>query len=145
PTGTPPIWKNFAAADAKRGDAFPKLASLRPNPLTYLIGALYIDEFSLVGIADTLCQPVMDPLSCCKCPCIAVVSVSFNSEKNFQPNDGRRAQRSFPVGDAEGDLLIGRTPKREFIFARAAQLPARIEGVLRPANADRIDFLRIDR
>ena len=87
----------------------------------------------------------MDPLSCRKCPGIAVVSVSFNSEKDFHPNDRRRAQHSLPVGDAQRNFLIGGTPKREFIFACGVQLSARTEGVTRPANADRIDFLRVDR
>src|SRR2546430_5284646 len=141
PAGAPPIWKTFAAIGTKRRDAFPELAGVLRDALTDLFGAIHIDKFSVSAVSDAVGEPAMDPLSGRNCPGIAVAIVWRDTEKNFHPNDGRPAQRLLPLGDAQRFFLIGWTPKREFIFARRAQLSARIECVPRPANANRVDFL----
>src|SRR5437667_7479930 len=143
PAGAPPIWKNFATPRAKRRDVFAELAGLLRNALTDFIGAIHFDKFSHSAVSDAVLEPAMDPWSGRTCPGIAVVIIGRDAEKNFHPNDGRAAQRLLPLGDAQRFLLIGWTPKCEFVFARRPQPPACIERVSCPANVDRVDFLRI--
>ena len=86
----------------------------------------------------------MDPLSGCNRPGVAGVIVRLDAEKDFHPDDSRPPQCLFPLGNAQRFLLIDWTFQREFIFASRPQLAARVERVPRPANANRIYFLRID-
>src|SRR5437763_5650893 len=127
PAGPPPIWKDLGISGAKRRDPFAKLMGRLRDTLADFIGAIYIDKFSFLPASDAVCEPAMDPLSSGNCPGIAVVIARHNIEEEFHPNDGRRPQRLFLLRNAQRFFLLERSSKRNFVFARRAHLPPRIE------------------
>src|SRR5207302_4737143 len=102
-----------------------------------------IDKRILIAIANAVSEPAMYPLSSRDRPGVSAVVTTFGAEKNFHPNNRRPSQRLFPLRHAQRGFAFGRGFQREFVFAGRPLLPARIERVTRPADTDRIDFLRV--
>ena len=118
---------------------------MRCDSCADLAGAANIDKNIFVFVANAIGEPAMDPLASCDRPGVAVFVTTFDPEENFHPNKRRPAERLLPLRHPQLGRFFRRVLERKLVLAGGSPLPAGVEGIAGATDADRIDFLGIDR